>query len=64
RLGAKVIEEHGLKWFHAQRKAKYAPENWIDEGCLALELPTIRNTIRELGLGYAFSKLEECNLTL
>ncbi|MCE3052220.1 hypothetical protein HAX54_051918, partial [Datura stramonium] len=64
RFRAKVVEEHGLKWFSAQKEAKYALKNWIDEGCLALEYPTICNTIRELGLGYVFAEPEECNLTL
>ncbi|MCD7456336.1 hypothetical protein HAX54_031333 [Datura stramonium] len=63
KFGAKVVEEHGLKWFNAQKDAKYAPKNWIDEGHLALKYP-IRDTIRELGLGYEFVKPEECNLTL
>ncbi|MCD9643827.1 hypothetical protein HAX54_031674, partial [Datura stramonium] len=37
RFEDKVVEEHGLKWFNAQKEAKYAPMNWIDEGRLALE---------------------------
>ncbi|MCD7469290.1 hypothetical protein HAX54_008221, partial [Datura stramonium] len=45
---------------NAQKEAKYAPKNWIDEGHLALEYPTIL----ELGLGYVFAELEECSLTL
>ncbi|MCD7461742.1 hypothetical protein HAX54_047003 [Datura stramonium] len=45
RFGAKAMEEHGLKWFNAQKKEKYVLENWIDEGRLALELPTIWDTI-------------------
>ncbi|MCD7459492.1 hypothetical protein HAX54_041037, partial [Datura stramonium] len=64
RFGAKAVEEHGLKWFNAQKVANYAPKNWIDEGCLALEYPTIRDTINESGLGYVFAEPEECNLTL
>ncbi|MCD9638700.1 hypothetical protein HAX54_022824 [Datura stramonium] len=51
RFGAKVMEKHGLKWFNAQKEAKYAPKNWIDESRLALEFPTIHGTVRELGLG-------------
>ncbi|MCE3050419.1 hypothetical protein HAX54_047158, partial [Datura stramonium] len=57
-FGAKVVEEHGLNWFNAQKEAKYAPENYIDEGRLALEFLTIRNTIHELALGYVFFELE------
>ncbi|MCD7445833.1 hypothetical protein HAX54_000072, partial [Datura stramonium] len=64
RFRVKAVEEHGLKWFNAQKEDKYALENWIDEGRLALELPTIRDTFCELGLGYVFAELEECNLTL
>ncbi|MCE3215423.1 hypothetical protein HAX54_002337, partial [Datura stramonium] len=45
RYGAKVVEEHGLKWFNAQTKATYALENWIDEGHLALEFPTIHDNL-------------------
>ncbi|MCD7465215.1 hypothetical protein HAX54_000804, partial [Datura stramonium] len=33
-------------------------------GCLALEFPTIRDKVRELGLSYIFVESEECNLTL
>ncbi|MCE0480559.1 hypothetical protein HAX54_037526, partial [Datura stramonium] len=58
RFGAKVVKEHGLKWFSAQNEAKYAPKTWI-EGYLALEFPTIHDTIRKLGLGYMFSEHEE-----
>ncbi|MCD7467109.1 hypothetical protein HAX54_004367, partial [Datura stramonium] len=47
-----------------QKEVKYAPENWIDEGCLTLEFPTIRDKVHQLGLGYIFAKLEECNLIL
>ncbi|MCE2056068.1 hypothetical protein HAX54_044007 [Datura stramonium] len=77
RIRAKGLEEHWIKWVNAQKEEKYAPirfnfnkeekyatENWIDEGCLGLEFPTIWDNIRELGLGYSFSKQEECNLTL
>ncbi|MCD9638116.1 hypothetical protein HAX54_021847, partial [Datura stramonium] len=45
-------------------KAKYALENWIDEGYLALEFPAFRKKIRELGAGYIFNEMERCNLTL
>ncbi|MCD7467343.1 hypothetical protein HAX54_004747, partial [Datura stramonium] len=55
---------HGLKWFNAQKEAKYALESWIDKGRLALEFSTIHDTVRELGLGYVFAELEEYNLTL
>ncbi|MCD7470506.1 hypothetical protein HAX54_010431 [Datura stramonium] len=58
------MEEHGLKWFNSQKEANYASENWIYDGCLALEFPTISDTIRVLGLVYVFAELEECNLTL
>ncbi|MCE3215042.1 hypothetical protein HAX54_000601 [Datura stramonium] len=54
RFGAKAVEEHGLKWFNAQMEAKDAPENWNDEGLFALEFPTIRGTVRELGSFNAF----------
>ncbi|MCD9638302.1 hypothetical protein HAX54_022177, partial [Datura stramonium] len=63
RFGAKAVKEHGLKWFRSQKEAKYAPKNWI-EGHLALEFPTIHDTIHKLGLGYVFAEHEECNLTL
>ncbi|MCD7467515.1 hypothetical protein HAX54_004985 [Datura stramonium] len=59
RFGAKDVEEHGIKWFNAQKEAKYSIENRIDEGHLALEFPTIWDTIQELGLGYVFVELEE-----
>ncbi|MCD7465302.1 hypothetical protein HAX54_001012, partial [Datura stramonium] len=64
RFGAKVIEPHGLTWFNSQKESKYAPENWIDEGLLALEFLTIRDKICELGGGYIFNKPERCNLIL
>ncbi|MCD7459267.1 hypothetical protein HAX54_040504 [Datura stramonium] len=64
RFRAKVVESHGLKWFQAQKEAKYASENWIDESLLTLEFPTICDKIHELGLGYVFVEPEECNLTL
>ncbi|MCE2055414.1 hypothetical protein HAX54_042540, partial [Datura stramonium] len=50
-FGAKAVEEHGIKCFNTQKEAKYALENWIDKGRLALEFRTIWDTIR-LGLGY------------
>ncbi|MCD9561197.1 hypothetical protein HAX54_020197 [Datura stramonium] len=37
RFREKVVEPHGLTWFNSQKEAKYAPENWIDGGPLALE---------------------------
>ncbi|MCD7449344.1 hypothetical protein HAX54_051533, partial [Datura stramonium] len=40
RFGAKVVELHVLKWFNAQKEAKYAPENWFDEGFLTLDIFT------------------------
>ncbi|MCE3217059.1 hypothetical protein HAX54_010201, partial [Datura stramonium] len=64
RFRAKVVEEHGLKWFNIQKEAKYAQENRTGLGYLALKYPTICDTIRELGLGYVFVEPEECNLTL
>ncbi|MCD7451598.1 hypothetical protein HAX54_012759 [Datura stramonium] len=64
RFGAKVVEPHGLKWFNVQKDAKYSPENWIDDGFLALEFPTICEKVHELGLGYVFVEPEECNLSL
>ncbi|MCD9638943.1 hypothetical protein HAX54_023166, partial [Datura stramonium] len=45
-------------------EAKYYSENWIDEGKLAMEFPTIRDSVFCLGLGFMFSKLSKCNLTL
>ncbi|MCD7453975.1 hypothetical protein HAX54_022893, partial [Datura stramonium] len=48
----------------ASKKAKYAPENWIDEGRLVLEFSTIRDKVPDLEFGYIFVELEECNLTL
>ncbi|MCD9642577.1 hypothetical protein HAX54_029451 [Datura stramonium] len=42
RFGAQAIEPHGLNWFNTQKEANYASENWIDEGRLAFEFPTIR----------------------
>ncbi|MCE2055239.1 hypothetical protein HAX54_042264, partial [Datura stramonium] len=58
RFRANALEEHGLKWFNAEKEAKYAQENWIDEGRLALEFPTICNTVSEMGLGYVLAKPE------
>ncbi|MCD7463163.1 hypothetical protein HAX54_050079, partial [Datura stramonium] len=63
RFGAKAVESHGLTWFDTQKEAKYATENWIDEGFLALELIDIREKIRELGASYIFNESERCNLT-
>ncbi|MCD7471710.1 hypothetical protein HAX54_012336 [Datura stramonium] len=57
RFGAKAVEPHGLTWFNIQKEAKYSPENWIDEGHLALEFPTIRDKVCELGLGYILPSL-------
>ncbi|MCD9560145.1 hypothetical protein HAX54_018626, partial [Datura stramonium] len=59
-----AVEPHGLTWFNTQMEAKYAPENWIDEGFLALEFPTIRDRICQMGLGFIFADLEDSNLTL
>ncbi|MCE2055784.1 hypothetical protein HAX54_043385, partial [Datura stramonium] len=43
RFGEKAVEPHGIAWFNMQKKAKYAPKNWIDEGYFALEFPTIQD---------------------
>ncbi|MCD9644598.1 hypothetical protein HAX54_032953 [Datura stramonium] len=32
RFRAQAVEEHGIKWFNAQKEAKYYPEIWIGEG--------------------------------
>ncbi|MCD9640255.1 hypothetical protein HAX54_025456 [Datura stramonium] len=58
RFGEKAVEPHGLTWFNTQKEAKYAPENWMDEGRLELEFLTIKDKIRELGVGYIFNKPE------
>ncbi|MCD7470760.1 hypothetical protein HAX54_010866 [Datura stramonium] len=63
RFGVPAVEPRGLTWFNTQNEAKYAPENWIDEGFLALDFPAIQYKLHELGVGYIFSKPEECNLT-
>ncbi|MCD9646783.1 hypothetical protein HAX54_036940 [Datura stramonium] len=54
RFGAKAVEPHGLTWFNSQKEAMYAPKNWIDNDrfVLVLKLPTIRDKLRELGVGY------------
>ncbi|MCD7448441.1 hypothetical protein HAX54_042238, partial [Datura stramonium] len=31
RFGANAVEDYRLNWFNAQKEAKYAPENRIDE---------------------------------
>ncbi|MCE0482231.1 hypothetical protein HAX54_040746, partial [Datura stramonium] len=64
RFGTKEVEPYGLTWFYTQKEAKYALENWIDEGLLALEFPSIWDKICELGAGYIFNEPERCNLTL
>ncbi|MCD7451271.1 hypothetical protein HAX54_010624, partial [Datura stramonium] len=64
RFEAKAIKPHGLTWFNTKKESKYAPENWIYEGHLALEFLAIRDKIRELGVGYIFNEPERCNLTL
>ncbi|MCD9638150.1 hypothetical protein HAX54_021924 [Datura stramonium] len=63
-LGVQVVEPHGLTRFNTQTKAKYAPKHWIDEGHLAQEFPTIRDKLRELGVGYIIAEPQECNLIL
>ncbi|MCD7462843.1 hypothetical protein HAX54_049455 [Datura stramonium] len=47
RFGEKVMEKHGLKWLNAQKEAKYAFKNLINEGFLELEFPTIRDTVTD-----------------
>lgn len=64
RFGEKTVEPHGITWFNTKKEVKYAPENWIDEGRLTLEFPTIWDKIWELGLRYIFAEPGECNLTL
>ncbi|MCD7468508.1 hypothetical protein HAX54_006786 [Datura stramonium] len=59
-----AVEPHGLSWFKTEKEVQYAPENLNFEGRLSLEFPSIWNKVREQGLGYIFSELEECNLTL
>ncbi|MCD9641707.1 hypothetical protein HAX54_028095, partial [Datura stramonium] len=61
---AKAVEPHRLTWFNTQKEAKYALENWIDEGRLALEFLAIRDKICELGDGYIFNEPKRCNLNL
>ncbi|MCE5165937.1 hypothetical protein HAX54_013272, partial [Datura stramonium] len=58
------MEPHRLSWFNTQKEVKYDPKNWINKGHLAIEFPTIRDKVPELGLGYIFADPEECNLTL
>ncbi|MCD7461659.1 hypothetical protein HAX54_046757, partial [Datura stramonium] len=55
RKGTKGSKSSATKEPHARRFGKR---------CLALEFPTIRVTVRELGLGYMFAEPEECHLTL
>ncbi|MCE3215322.1 hypothetical protein HAX54_001872, partial [Datura stramonium] len=65
RASSLVAKDGPANRFGAQAKeAKYAPENWIDVGRLALEFPATRDKVRELGLGYIFVEPYECNLTL
>ncbi|MCD7447527.1 hypothetical protein HAX54_031023 [Datura stramonium] len=47
-----------------KRRSNFLLENCIDEGRFALEFPTIRDKVRELGLGYIFAEPKESNLTL
>ncbi|MCD7457819.1 hypothetical protein HAX54_036340, partial [Datura stramonium] len=56
RFDGKAVHPHGLSLFNTKKETKYAPENWIDEGCFALEFPAIQEKIRELGAGYIFNK--------
>ncbi|MCE0481848.1 hypothetical protein HAX54_039937 [Datura stramonium] len=63
-LWSKSCKPYRLTWFNTQKEAKYAPENRIDEGRLALEFPTIRDKLNELGVGYIFAEPKECKLTL
>ncbi|MCD9637603.1 hypothetical protein HAX54_020981, partial [Datura stramonium] len=64
RFGEKAVDPHGFTWFNTQKEAKYALENWIDEGHLELEFSAIRDKIHELGVGYSFNEPERCSLTL
>ncbi|MCE0481683.1 hypothetical protein HAX54_039614 [Datura stramonium] len=64
RFGERAVEPHRLSWFKSQKEVKYAHENWIDEGLLALEFSTIPDKVHELRLGYIFVEPEKCNLTL
>ncbi|MCE2055045.1 hypothetical protein HAX54_041830, partial [Datura stramonium] len=64
RFGERAVEPYGLSWFNIQKEVKYAPENWIDKGRLALEFPTTLDKVLLLGLGYIFAEPEKCNLTL
>ncbi|MCE3215919.1 hypothetical protein HAX54_004103, partial [Datura stramonium] len=45
-------------------EVKYALENCNYQGRIELEFPTIRDKFRELGLGYIFAELDECNLSM
>ncbi|MCD7458348.1 hypothetical protein HAX54_037982, partial [Datura stramonium] len=65
RFGERAMEPHGgLSWFNTQTEVKYSPLNWIYEGGLAVEFPTIWDKVRELGLCYIFVDPEKCNVTL
>ncbi|MCD9645985.1 hypothetical protein HAX54_035475, partial [Datura stramonium] len=62
-----IVDEKSRKRGRSRKmeaKPKYAPENWIDEGRLALEFSAIRDKIYELGASYIFNELERHNLTL
>ncbi|MCE3215853.1 hypothetical protein HAX54_003789 [Datura stramonium] len=45
RFGAKCLVLRAI-WFNTQKEDKYALENWIDDGLLAPEFPSIRDKIR------------------
>ncbi|MCD9559872.1 hypothetical protein HAX54_018198, partial [Datura stramonium] len=45
--GLKRLQK-GTKGASSSKEAKYAPENWIDEGFLALEFPAIQDKLHEL----------------
>ncbi|MCD9559122.1 hypothetical protein HAX54_016855, partial [Datura stramonium] len=64
RFGERTVEHHGLSWFKTKKEVKRAPKNWIDKGRPTLEFPAIGEKVCELGLGYIFAELEECNLNL
>ncbi|MCD9559511.1 hypothetical protein HAX54_017510, partial [Datura stramonium] len=50
RFGAKEVEPHGLTLFNTQKEENYVPENWIDEGRLALSSLLFGKTYVSWGL--------------
>ncbi|MCD9641417.1 hypothetical protein HAX54_027594, partial [Datura stramonium] len=56
-----AVSSKGLKRINkgvASSKRQVFPENWTDEGYLALKFSTIHDTIRELGMEYVFAEPE------